>query len=115
MLPKKYRLKKKNDFARVMQGRGVAVSGCLILRFRDNQLETSRAGFICSKKVAKKAVERNKIKRRLREIVRALWLNVKPGYDLVFLALPSITDKEFREIQAAVEILLKKARVIKNF
>ena len=113
MLPEKYRLKKKNDFARVMQGKGGAVSSCLILRFCSNQTEVSRAGFVCSKKVAKKAVARNKIKRRLREMARALWPNVKAGYDLVFIAKLGIADKDFAEIKASVENLLKKARLLK--
>ena len=114
MLPKKHRLKKKNDFARVMRRGGAAASRYLILRFSDNQLELSRVGFVCSKKVAKKAVERNKIKRRLREIVRVMLPNIRPGFDLVFLTRPGIAGIEFEEVEAMVGKLLAKARLIIN-
>jgi len=114
MLPKKYRLKKKDDFAKVMRSGGAAADECLILKFCGNQQETSRVGFVCSKKVAKRAVARNKIKRRLREIVRKLLPAINPGLDLVFLTRPGIDKIEFGEMEAKVERLLKKARIIIN-
>ncbi len=84
----------------------------LLLKFCDNQQEASRVGFVCGKKVAKGAVARNRIKRRLREIVRRLLPAIKPGMDLVFLTRPGITEIKFSEMEAIVEKLLKKARIL---
>jgi ribonuclease P protein component len=43
----------------------------------------SRLAVVVSKKISKKAPERNKIRRRLYEAVRLRWPMIKPGYDLV--------------------------------
>jgi len=114
VLPKKHRLKKKNDFARVTRGGRTAAIQYLVLRFMANQREESRVGFVCGKKVAKRAVARNRIKRRLMEIVRALLPSIRPGFDLIFLTRPGIADLEFEEIKMAVEGLLKRARILTN-
>ncbi|MDD5750091.1 MAG: ribonuclease P protein component [Candidatus Pacebacteria bacterium] len=112
MLPKKNRLKKKNDFARVMRQGSTAAGGCLVLRFCANQQEASRIGFVCSKKVAKRAVARNRVKRRLREIVRMMLPDIRPGYDMVFLTRPGMAETGFDEMKLIAEKLLKKARLI---
>ena len=114
MLAKENRLKKKNDFARVMASGGMAGGPWLVLRFVKNQLEVSRAGFVCSKKTAKRAVDRNRIKRQLRESMRRVWLEMATGYDLVLIVRTPLMGQPFDEIQAVLEKLLKKARLLKN-
>ncbi|PIU16569.1 ribonuclease P protein component [bacterium (Candidatus Gribaldobacteria) CG08_land_8_20_14_0_20_39_15] len=111
MLPKEHRLKKKNDFSQVLRHGFALADSCLVLRFCRNQQELSRVGFVCSKKVAKKAVSRNRIKRCLREVVRMLLPNIMPGYDLVFLVRPGLVDKDSATFRLVMERLLKKARI----
>src|SRR5262249_61111555 len=81
------RLTRAADYARP-GGRGVAFRGrCCLLLALPVAGETSRVGFIASKRGVGGAVERNRAKRRLREIVRRRWTRVPPeGYLLVFLA-----------------------------
>lgn len=113
MLFKDNRLKKKKDFEKVLsQGRNLK-EDFLFLKIINNELDNNRFGFIVSKKVSKKAVERNKIKRRLREIVRLSDLNNLKKIDGVFITLPAIREKTFKEIKKEVLSLLKKAEVIK--
>ena len=70
MLPKKNRLKNKKDFERVFkQGKGFK-EDFLFFKITKNNLKENRFGFIVSLKVSKKAVLRNKVKRRLREIIK---------------------------------------------
>lgn len=57
----------------------------MISRFRQD-LNPTRFGFIVSTKVSKKAVERNRIKRALRDAVRILKPQIKNGYDILFIA-----------------------------
>lgn len=112
MLPKINRIKKKKDFEEVFKnGAGFKIPS-LILRVVKNRLEFSRVGIIVSQKVSKKAVERNKIRRRLSEITRAEFENIKPGFDLVFIALAAAKAKEFSEIKKDAEGLLKKAKCL---
>ncbi|MCD6500690.1 ribonuclease P protein component [bacterium] len=114
MLTKKYSLKKKKDFARVFKkGKGQAEK-FLILKLVKNNLEFPRIGLVVSKKISKKATLRNKIKRRLREGVRANLARIKPGYDLIFSARKGIEEKSFWEVRKEVEKLLQKAKLLKN-
>ena len=65
-----------------------------------------------SKKISKKAVIRNKVKRRLREAVRIILPRIKPCYDIIFFTRPGIEQKDFSEIKEAVSNLLSKAGLI---
>ncbi len=73
MLPQAARLKRSRDFQAVYKRRASWASPNLVLyvRFRTpREGEASRLGFVISKKVAKRAHDRNRLKRRLREISR---------------------------------------------
>lgn len=112
LLPKKYRLTRKKDFAMLYEKSRTANSDFLFLKYRVNGLNRTRIGFVVSKKVAKKAVERNKVKRQLREIMRDYLDKIESGMDIAVIAKPSILGKEFDEIKAVVEILLIKSRLV---
>ena len=114
MLTKENRLKKKSDFEKVFKGGKGLKEDFLILRFKKNRLKEPRFGFVVSQKVSKKAVVRNKVKRRLREAVRGLLQRVKNGIDAVIIALPETQAKNFQEVERAMEKLLKKAGVLKQ-
>lgn len=73
-----------------------------------NNLGLNRFGFVVSKKVSNKAVVRNKIRRRLSEIIKAEINNIKNGTDLIIIALPGIEKKEFSEIKKSIEEALTK-------
>ncbi|OGZ20456.1 MAG: ribonuclease P protein component [Candidatus Nealsonbacteria bacterium RIFCSPHIGHO2_01_FULL_43_31] len=86
MLPKINRLKKKKDFEHVLkQGRGLK-DGFLSLKFAQNGRDSTRFGFVVGRKVSSKAVIRNKIKRRLRELARVRLGEIKKGFDVVVVA-----------------------------
>lgn len=48
------------------------------------------------------AVERNRLKRRLREIVRLYWLPVAPPSDLVLRARPAAYEREYGELRDGI-------------
>ncbi|MCD6271040.1 ribonuclease P protein component [bacterium] len=108
MLPKKHRLKKKKEFERVFKEGKAAKKDLLFIRFLKNNLETTRFGFIVSKKISKKAVVRNKVKRRLREAAREMLPKIKPGYDIVVVAQRGIEKLNFFQIKDNLKELLKK-------
>ncbi len=112
MLPKLNRLKKKKDFEKVFKlGKGAKLS-FIALKFNKNGLKNSRFGFIVSLKVSKKAVVRNRIKRRLRESVKKKINNVKKGLDIVLISFPSLKNKDFQETDKIVEKLFKKSGIL---
>lgn len=108
MLPFKNRLKKKKDFENVFAGGKTAKARYFFLKSLKTVNDDSRIGFIVSKKVSKKAVERNRTKRLFREAVRLDMARIKPGYDLVFIVLNSAKEKELLEIKKEIEFILGK-------
>jgi ribonuclease P protein component len=81
----------------------------VIVKAVANDLEFSRYGFSVTKSVGK-AVVRNKIRRRLREIMRML--PVKSGWDLVVIARPESVDTDFKQLERSVKKLLLRADLL---
>lgn len=70
-----------------------------------------QVGISVSKKVGG-AVERNRVRRRLRELVRRRLADLKRGCRLVFVARSDARDARFDDLEAAVERLLARADLI---
>src|SRR5262249_26925867 len=104
------RLTRAADYARP-GGRGVAFRGrCCLLMALAAAGETSRVGFIASRRGVGGAVQRNRARRRLREIVRRRWTRVPPeGYLLVFIASRRTLDAPHQVLATDVETLLAHA------
>ena len=69
MLPKINRIKKKKDFEIIFKKGASFRNNLFTLRFLKNSLGINRFGFVVSQKVSKKAVVRNKVRRRLTEAI----------------------------------------------
>jgi len=111
MLPDKNRLKKKKDFEKVLkEGRGIK-EDFLILKVKKNKSKKLRFGFVVSKKISKKAVVRNKIKRRLREVIKERIKKIDKGLDIIIITLPGTETKDFQDFKITIEKLLKKAGI----
>ncbi|MBU1178164.1 ribonuclease P protein component [Patescibacteria group bacterium] len=112
MLPLANRLQKDNDFARVHRhGRFFKHQFIAIKSLKNNQPQ-SRFGFLVGIKVSKKATVRNKVKRRLREVIRLALADIKPGFDVVVMVRPEATDKTYREIENVFKNVLQQAGLI---
>lgn len=110
MLAQKNRLRKKKDIEMVFkQGDGFR-QGFLYLKIRKNNLDTSRFGFVISKKFSKKAVIRNKTKRRLSEIIKMRLPEIKKGTDAVIVVMPG-AENDFQNLEQIMNKLFKKAKL----
>ena len=115
MLPKQYRLKKKIAFnATYRTGQSLYKNGVTVFCGRDKcKNEPTKIGFVVSKKIHKRAVKRNRIKRLMRESVR-LYIKNKQNIDnckhmsLIFVASSKLLDKKFSDVNYAVTKLLDK-------
>jgi len=117
MLPRKNRLKKKKDFERIFKKGKEYKEDFLLLKTISNNLQFSRFGFIINKKVVKKATIRNKIKRRLREVVRREILpKIKKRVDCVIIVKPGIKSENFsfEKIKNTLYKLTKKAKLLED-
>lgn len=113
MLPALNRLQKKSDIEHVFKRGRSLYMGNLGLRLAANKKDKSRFTVVVSLKVSKRAVKRNKLKRRLREIIgREILPKIKPGFDGVVLTSPQLLDAKFEELQKTVLALFKKAGLI---
>lgn len=102
MLAKEYRLTKNNDFARVAQ-RGKAVFGREIsLKWIKNDLDHSRFGIVVSLKIDKRAAVRNRVKRRIRAILKKHLSEFVSGYDFLFLTQPMVKMLDYHGIEAVI-------------
>ena len=87
-------LRKRKEFLRVQSSGRRFRRRSLVLLIHQNELTIPRVGFTVSKRVGN-AVTRNRVRRRLREIVRAHSDNLCSGMDYVIIALPRTAHTEF--------------------
>lgn len=108
MLKKINRISSRKEFLEI-KNKGVMnyspIFGWLSLK---NDNDQKKFGFVISKKISKKAVERNKIKRRLAEMVRKYLDDFSKGTRIVFLAKKEILNKNIKEIEEEIKKCLKK-------
>ena len=78
---------------------------------RYNDLPQSRFGFSVSRRVGK-AVTRNRVKRRLRAIMREL--PVRAGFDIVAVAQESAASASFSELRSALVTCLRRTEALER-
>ena len=104
-------LSKKKDFDLVFKTGRSCFDKILGLKAVANGLEQYRLGIIIRAKVSKKAVERNLLKRRLKEIINKDLGETSGGYDLVLIALPGACEKTFAELKQSAERLIGRLKI----
>lgn len=92
--PKTLRLLRRPEFRRVYEeGRRGSARVCTIF-YRSNGLPRTRVGITTPRSVGK-AVIRNRIRRRLREVIRLNQAGVAPGWDVVLNPRPVVAEMPF--------------------
>jgi ribonuclease P protein component len=105
------RLRKDSQFSIVYsQGRTWA-SNLVVLKALPNNLGWNRYGFVASKRVGK-AVVRNRVRRLLREVARAV--PAEQGWDIILIARARSAGANYHEIDAAVRGLLLRSGILKE-
>ena len=93
-------VKKNYEFRRMYAKGKSGVSSCLVVYYRKNRLGHNRLGVTVSTKLGH-AVERNRMRRRLREIYRLHEAELLPGYDIVIVARSRAMEADFAELTRA--------------
>jgi ribonuclease P protein component len=81
----------------------------LVVRVLPNGLDHSRFSFQVSKRIGN-AVIRNRVRRRLREVVRLT--PVKAGWDAVFIARRGAEKAKYQQLKQATDNLLRRTRLL---
>jgi len=105
------RLSKQKDFEAVFKNGGLQQNRYLALRFAPNGLAFCRLAVVTSARVDKKAVVRNKIRRRLMEILKPELTKIKAGQDIVLIVKNPIVVLGFQEINQQAKELFKRAKL----
>jgi ribonuclease P protein component len=92
------RLRRRSDFLAAAGGSKVATAGFVLQAFERGDAGPVRVGFTVSKKVGN-AVERNRVRRRLREIVRLTAADsLRFGHDYVLIGRRAALSLPFARI-----------------
>lgn len=105
MLQSRHRLRRAADINRVRQQGASRRHPYVVAIAYPNGGEVSRFAFVASRRVGK-AVQRNRARRLLREVIRQRMAEIKPGWDCVLIARREIVGASFAEVETAVLSLL---------
>ncbi len=101
-LPKASRLLASTGFTTVLRGGKKTNDALFSVYTAPNQLSQARLGITVSRKVSSRAVQRNRIKRQVRESFRQHRLTLC-GVDLVVIARPQAADSDNKTLKAALQ------------
>jgi len=89
----------------------VWANSLVVMKAMPNGLNLSRYGFSVTKKVGK-AVQRNRLKRLLKEIMRMQ--SLRPGWDIVLIARSVAVNTDYHQLEKAVTKLLARAQLLES-
>lgn len=93
-------LKKNYEFRRLYTKGRSAVTPLMVVYCRPNGTDAGRVGYTVSNKLGC-AVERNRIRRRLREIYRLNLPRIEPGMDVVVVARSRSAQADYAQLERA--------------
>ena len=88
------------------------MSPLLILAWIPNDVARIRVGFVISKRISKRAVDRNYMKRLLSESMRVFLPRLPGGLDIVVSARPKATTADLRALKQDLFTLLCRAKLL---
>ncbi|MAZ76833.1 MAG: ribonuclease P protein component [Micavibrio sp.] len=108
-------LKKRAGFLRVQKEGKKWISKSFILQICPNDNEGQRFGLVVTKRLYKLAVDRNRVKRRLREAIsEILPSKALNNYDYVFIARRDTISKPYKDLQKDMLWCLGKLEAIER-
>jgi ribonuclease P protein component len=109
---KEERLTRNSDYVAVYNQGKVWTNNLIAMKARPNELGFNRYGVVVGKRISKKAVKRNRVKRLLREAIRLS--PIKQGWDLVIIARSEAAAADYQELEIAIRRLLSRAGLLKK-
>lgn len=102
-----YRLRKTDEFSSVFAFRKVLRGRYFSLHYRPNGDGSARLGVVVAKKLARRAVERNLIKRMIRELFRLRRGNL-PAMDCIVRLSAPARDATRRQLREDARTLMER-------
>lgn len=99
MIKYENRLKKNKQFQYIYRHGTGAKYGTIAIVFIKTKVKPYKVGFSVSNKIGK-SVQRNRVKRQMREAFSQIAMQVDRRFNYVFVAREGICDKDFHQIKA---------------
>ena len=90
------------------------MSPLLVLAWMPNDVVSTRIGFVVSKRIAKRAVDRNHMKRLLSEAMRGLLPSLPGEIDIVVSARQKANTANLRILKQDMVNLLRRAKLLET-
>lgn len=111
MLSKPHRLKARTAKFVARRGRSLS-SHSLRIKWTPARGQVSRTTVVVGLAVDKRAVQRNLIKRRLREGLRPVVSQLRPKVNLMVFVNKKATEASFQELEKELISLIKRAKLL---
>jgi ribonuclease P protein component len=102
-------LRSRRDFARIQAAGRARTERLMTVRYVPNQLGYDRFGISTGRHIGG-AVERNRVRRRIRELLRHSARATQPGCDILIVVRPDSAEASFAELHEALGRLLRWVR-----
>jgi ribonuclease P protein component len=103
-------LRRRADFDEIGRRGRARSTPLLVLRSLQTGRAETRIG-LSTPRTLGDAVQRNRVRRRLRELIRGRVGRIGPGWDLLLIARPLATKASWAELGAALDELLRRSGI----
>mgnify|MGYP001182558361 CR=1 FL=1 len=110
-MQKGLRLTSSGRFSQIHREGRASANRLLVLKSLSNDIDRSRFGILVGKRNGN-AIVRNRVKRRLRAVLRQA--PVAAGWDIVVIARRPAASADYDHLEGAAQELLKKARLLSS-
>lgn len=103
-------LRRRADFDAIARGGTTRSTRLLVMRALRTGRSETRVGLSTSRSLGG-AVQRNQVRRRLREVVRERLPEIGAGWDLLLIARPEAATADYAELRDAMRSLLERSGI----
>lgn len=112
-MQRELRLRRTDDFQRLRREGRSYPHHLIVMSIAPNMLTHNRYGVITSKHIGK-AVKRNRVRRRIKEVMRLFHPQLRTGYDIVFIARIPLVEQPLDVVKRTISVLLQQAGVLEG-
>lgn len=113
MFSTKHRLRHDKDVQRVLKGKKGVFDAVCGVKYAPNGLLHPRFTVVVGSKVSKHAVDRNRMRRQYREIIRTNLTKIVPGFDILLLVSKPALDMDYASKELRLMGVMGKAGLLR--